>query len=186
MSGALFVYMAKQRLVSTKFWDDSYIMHLNPTEKLLFLYLITNSLTNICGIYEISLQRIMFDTKIVDTLLENILKKFKKDKKVVYKSGWVYVVNFIKNQNLNPSVVEGIKRELGLINKQVLDSLGTDCDRLVQEGTLNLTKPNLTKLPSGKPFFKNCPMIKKFGKWYVIEKGGEILFTGKESEIIYK
>lgn len=37
-----------------------------------------------------------------------------------------------------------------------------------------------------KPFFKNQPMIKKFGKWYVIEKGGEVLFIGKESEIEYK
>ncbi len=37
-----------------------------------------------------------------------------------------------------------------------------------------------------KPFFNNCPMINKFGKWYVIEKGGEILFTGKESDIVYK
>lgn len=185
--------MAKQRMVGTKFWDDSYIMGLDPTEKLLFLYLITNTLTNICGIYEISLQRIMFDTGIVDTLLENILKKFKKDKKIVYKNGWVYIINFIKNQNLNPSVVSGAKREVNSINKRILDSLGTGSDRLLQaidrlaqEGTLNLTKLNLTKPSPGQPYYKNQPIIKKFGKWYVIEKGGEILFTGKESEIEYK
>jgi len=29
-------------------------------------------------------------------------------------------------------------------------------------------------------------MVKKFGKWYVIEKSGEILFTGNEKDIVYK
>ena len=37
-----------------------------------------------------------------------------------------------------------------------------------------------------RAFYKNNPLIRKFGKWYAIEKGGEILFTGKESEIEYK
>lgn len=37
-----------------------------------------------------------------------------------------------------------------------------------------------------KAFYNNCPMIKKFGKWYVIETRGEILFTGDEDDIIYK
>ncbi len=37
-----------------------------------------------------------------------------------------------------------------------------------------------------KPYYNNCPMIKKYGKWYVIEKGGEMLFTGKEKDIKWK
>ena len=41
----------KHRYIKTKFWDDSYIIELNPHEKLLFLYLITNPLTNIAGVY---------------------------------------------------------------------------------------------------------------------------------------
>ncbi len=54
--------LAKQRIVNTKFWDDSYITRLTPTEKLLFLYLITNPLTNISGVYELPLKRVAFDT----------------------------------------------------------------------------------------------------------------------------
>ena len=35
-------------------------------------------------------------------------------------------------------------------------------------------------------FYKSTPAFKKFGKWYLIEKGGEILFTGNPAEIEYK
>lgn len=35
--------------------------------------------------------------------------------------------------------------------------------------------------------FQNQPMIKKFGKWYVIEKDrGEVIFAGSEEQIVYK
>ena len=37
-----------------------------------------------------------------------------------------------------------------------------------------------------KPYYNNSPMIKKFGKWHVIERGGEMLFTGSEDDIIWK
>ena len=34
--------------------------------------------------------------------------------------------------------------------------------------------------------FKGQEAIKEFGKWYIIEKGGKILFTGNEKDIIEK
>lgn len=35
-------------------------------------------------------------------------------------------------------------------------------------------------------FYHNQKVVEKFGKLYVIEKGGEILFTGNKKDIIYK
>ncbi len=72
--------MAKQRMVNTEFWKDEYVQELNPSEKLLFLYFITNESTSICGIYKISLRTMSFDTgiqkdnilKIIDKFFENI------------------------------------------------------------------------------------------------------------------
>ncbi len=46
--------MAKYRVVNTRFWDDAYVAELSPNEKLIFLYLLTNALTTIGGIYELS------------------------------------------------------------------------------------------------------------------------------------
>lgn len=181
--------MAKQRSVVTKFWDDTYIIDLNPTEKLLFLYFLTNALTNISGIYEITMRRVEFDTGIVSSLLESIFKKFQKDEKVIYLEGWICIVNFIKNQTLNPSIVKGIKRELKLVPKDILIQFATDCPSLNQDGSLNLTKLNLTKPNAVATGSKNYShngqtMIKDYGKWYKLENGNKVLFTGKESEIV--
>ena len=101
--------MSKQRYVDTRFWDDTYICTLDPSEKLLFLYLLTNPLTNICGIYEISMKRIVFDTGFNQETVERILARFERDGKVLYRSGWVAMKNFIKHQNLNnPKIQAGI------------------------------------------------------------------------------
>jgi len=37
----------KKRYISTKFWDDEFIVNLDPIEKLLFMYFLTNPLTNV-------------------------------------------------------------------------------------------------------------------------------------------
>jgi len=42
--------VGKQRIVNTKFRGDSFSTSLAPTEKLLFLYLLTNPLTNLSGV----------------------------------------------------------------------------------------------------------------------------------------
>jgi hypothetical protein len=51
-----------QRIVNDEFWTDPYIEDLDPSEKLIFLYLITNPLCNIAGAYEIRLKRIAYET----------------------------------------------------------------------------------------------------------------------------
>ena len=56
--------MAKQRMIKTSFWTDSYIETLSPTEKLFYLYLLTNEAVDLCGIYELSKTRMAFETGI--------------------------------------------------------------------------------------------------------------------------
>ncbi|MBA7590758.1 hypothetical protein ES708_32895 [subsurface metagenome] len=90
--------MSKKRYVDTKFWDDNYIIEKDPIEKLLFLYLLTNTLTNIIGIYEISTNRIAFDTGIDREMVDKILKRFEEDDKIKYENGWVAIKNFTKHQ----------------------------------------------------------------------------------------
>lgn len=90
--------MAVQRVVETSFWDDEYIVTLSKDEKLLFLYLLTNPLTNIAGVYQITLRRISFDTGLSDPELLVILSKFEKDKKVYQHDGYMILVNWPKHQ----------------------------------------------------------------------------------------
>lgn len=123
--------MAKQRIVDTKFWDDSYIAGLSPLEKLVFLYLITNPLTNISGVYELPLKRAAFDVGLAGKELEAVFKRFEKDGKITRFNGWVGVVNFIKYQNVNsPKIKEGILKELRRAPKEVVDRVSIDYQTL--------------------------------------------------------
>jgi len=100
----------KLRSVNTHFWNDSFIQELTSNEKLLFLYFLTNPLTNILGIYEITLKRISFDTGITINTIEKTLEHFERLKKVFYISNFIILPNFLKNQSMNT------KMKIGAIN----------------------------------------------------------------------
>lgn len=105
--------MAKKRQVDTIFWRDGYTANLDPSEKLVFLYLLTNPDTNISGIYQIPLKTIAADTGFDKEIISLIMNRFEKDKKIKYENGWVAFKNFIKHQNeKSPKIVEGIKSEM--------------------------------------------------------------------------
>jgi hypothetical protein len=100
--------MTKHRYVSTCFWDDAYIMRLDPSEKLLFMYLLTNPLTNISGVYQVTVKRIAFDTGFDQDVVTHILERFECDGKCIYRDGWVAMHNWLKHQNPSSKVLTGI------------------------------------------------------------------------------
>ena len=144
------------RMINTKFWDDNYIIELDPIEKLLFLYFMTNSLTNICGIYEISIKRMSMDTGVDDNMIVKLLSKFSNDGRIFYIDGWIYVKNFTKHQkNSSPTVNAGIKRALKDVPDEIMTKIKAikipptypiHTPTILNPTKLNLTKLNLTKL----------------------------------------
>ena len=122
--------MSKKRYVDTKFWVDTYIVEKDPIEKLLFLYLLTNTLTNILGIYEISIRQIAFDTGIDKDMVINILKRFDTDGKVKYEDGWVALKNFTKHQLDNPKINAGIESLLKEAPIKLIKWVEINFDRL--------------------------------------------------------
>jgi hypothetical protein len=103
--------MELRRSVNTKIWDDVWFMDLSHEYKLLWFYLITNTQTNMLGIYEISLRKISFDTGLD---LETILKAFKDFQtlsKAKYHRNYVILYNWIKNQSYNPNMIKSAVSE---------------------------------------------------------------------------
>jgi hypothetical protein len=98
----------KLRAVNTRFWEDPFIEGLNPTEKLLFLYLLTNPLTNLLGIYEITIKRICYDTGMTKESVEKGLKSFETVNKALIIDNYVVLPNFLKNQSLNENMKTGV------------------------------------------------------------------------------
>lgn len=92
--------MGTLRSVNTEFWDDEYVEELPRDGKFLFLYLLTNPLANIAGAYKISRKKIRQHTEFTDAELDALLKRFESDGKVIYRDGWMFLPNFLKNQSL--------------------------------------------------------------------------------------
>lgn len=136
--------MAKQRIINTRFWVDPWVQEeLNSMDRLLFLYLLTNDQTNLCGIYEISNHKMCFETGIEkETLLRAMFPRL--EPKVYREGNWVIMVNFPNHQNVeNPKISKGIQRELNLIPEDIYQKAigyGYPIHRIS-----HLTKPNLTK-----------------------------------------
>jgi len=108
-------------MINTRFWDDDYASNLDPIEKLMFLYLLTNTSTNISGIYEIPVKKIAVETGIDKEMVYKIIDRFTKDGKIFYVNGWVGIKNFIKHQNQrSPQVQKGIEAELNNISRDIL------------------------------------------------------------------
>ena len=132
----------KQRPMRDTFWTDNYIEKLIPDEKLVFIYLLTNPLNNVAGIYEIRRKRMAFDTGFDVDVIDNILGRFEKDGKVLLHEEWVVITNHIKNQSNNPSILKGCKRIL----LELPEEMRVVMTGWVQAGLLNLTLLNLTLL----------------------------------------
>ena len=138
--------MSKQRMIRDSFWTDTYIEKLTPDEKLLFIYLLTNPLCNVAGVYEIRAKRIGFETGYDVEVVETILKRFERDKKILRFEDWIVIVNHIKNQSLNPSIIQGCERIFNELPQGITQAVtGWVQAGLLNLTLLNLTLPNLTK-----------------------------------------
>ena len=70
--------MAKQRYIDTRFWHDNFIReNLNPLDRYLFLYFLTNDKTSICGIYELPMSMMASETGLEREMLTKMLKRLK-------------------------------------------------------------------------------------------------------------
>lgn len=116
--------MSKQRYINTKLWSDNWVTNLDPVEKLLFLYLLTNERTNIAGVYELPIKLMAVETGIEKEMVDKILKRFEKDNKIIYKKGWIIIKNFTKHQDLNnEKIKKGVESIINDIPQYIKDTL---------------------------------------------------------------
>ena len=114
-----------KRAVNSSFWKDSYVIDLDPSEKLLFLYLLTNPQANIAGVYEISIREMAFDTGYDKDMIVKILARFERDEKIIYKKGWIGMRNWMKHQKFNPNMEIGAQKLLDAAPKWLVEELTT-------------------------------------------------------------
>lgn len=161
--------MPKKRYINTRFWSDSFIVSLNPLERYLFLYLLTNEHTDISGIYELPWSVIARETGLEEEMLKKMFLRFKS--RVYYIDGWVYLRNFSKHQATNPKVEAGVKRSLDGVPDDIMTKI-----KEIQIGYDRLSKATIGfDIPKPKPILKPKGNIAETSSAMGDEKSEELL-----------
>lgn len=109
-------------MINTRFWSDGWVVELDPLERYLYLYLLTNEHTNIAGVYELPIRVMAFESGIDKEMLPKMLKRF--SEKIVYTGGWVAIKNFQKHQSSSSEKVKrGIEIEMSKIPPKIMEKI---------------------------------------------------------------
>lgn len=113
--------MAVQRYISTSFWDDEWVQSVEPYERYLYLYLLTNPLTNLAGVYKIMDRRISFDTGIPQEKVAAAMERFAKAGKAVRIGEYIVIPHWPNHQQTGSFRVKlGLERILMALPEEVL------------------------------------------------------------------
>lgn len=119
--------MATFRKVHTKFWSDSFIQSLSPEKKFFYLYLLTNESTRQCGIYEITKQRMSFDTGYTIDTVSILLNYFVELGKIRFndETNEIGIKNWaLYNDSKSPKVQSCVNQELAMVkDKEMIEYL---------------------------------------------------------------
>lgn len=117
--------MAIYRQIHIDFWQDKFVLDLTPEEKYFYLYLMSNSKTTQCGIYELPTKIIEFETGYNRETVEKLLQRFMEYNKILYddETKEIMMLNWIKyNGSSSPKVKARIEKELlDVKNKQFIN-----------------------------------------------------------------
>lgn len=115
--------MAIFRKIHVTFWEDSFISSLTPEKKFFYLYLLTNSRTRQCGIYEIHLSKICAETGYNLETVNKLIKYLVKTGKIAWsvKTNEIAIKNWKRyNESESPQVLACIEKELKLVKNKDL------------------------------------------------------------------
>lgn len=126
--------MATYRNIHTSFWQDAFVLDLTPEEKYFYLYLMTNSKTTQCGVYELPKKVMELETGYNRETVDKLLERFVEYGKIEYcdKTREVLLKNWHKhNSSKSPKVKACITREAAEIKhpafkKYCIDTLCID------------------------------------------------------------
>ena len=125
--------MAVYRHIHINYWQDGFVLDLTPEEKYFYIYLMTNSKTSQCGIYELHRRIIETETGYNRETVEKLLNRFGEYEKIVYceETQEIFLKNWIKhNKVVSPKVKKCIEKELSNIkSKELINLFLNECDR---------------------------------------------------------
>lgn len=108
--------MAGYRQIHTKIWKDEWFIDLEPDEKLLFIYLFSNELGSIAGIYKIAKRVIMTETGLDMNFIKSALDKFQEAGKVYSDGNVIWIVNMSRyHANASETTKKRVMKDVEII-----------------------------------------------------------------------
>lgn len=160
--------MATYRPIKVCFWSDEFIASISPNAKLLYLYLLTNERTTLCGIYRLPIQYLYFETGLNKPQIDKSMQELAP--KIIYKDGWIVIKNFSKHQSNSPKIAAGVRRELVKIPLEIanlrypIDTLSKHIDKPEPKLKPKLSSKEETSMHDFENFWSNYPKKKSKGK----------------------
>lgn len=123
--------MAVFRQIHVSFWQDEFVLDLEPEEKYFYLYLMTNSKTTQCGIYKLPKKLMAVELGYSIDTVSKLLIRFIDMGKILFseESGEVLLLNWLKHNSMkSPKVKACVEKELKAVkNKGFVDCFGHQC-----------------------------------------------------------
>lgn len=178
--------MALYRTIQVSFWTDPKVSdNFTPEDKYFYLYLLTNTHTNLCGCYEVSVRQMSNETGYSKETIERLLERFAKTHQVIDYSEETKEILLLKwaknNWTKSEKFLIGVERELKKVKnkkfKAFLEELIEDVDTvyigyqypMYTTNTLTNTNihniNNIDKVNSKKKSKKEKPEQKTFGEF---------------------
>ena len=118
--------MAVYRHIHIDYWQDGFVLDLTPEEKYFYIYLMTNSKTSQCGIYELPKRIIETETGYNRETVDKLLNRFIEYKKIKYckETGEIFLINWLKHNKISsPKVKKCVYTELKKIKSTYMINL---------------------------------------------------------------
>jgi hypothetical protein len=164
------------RIIDCNIWSDKIFETFAADERLIWIYLFTNPLTLMSGLYEITIKRIAYETALSTDIVTTILQGFERRGLIKYDGEELLVINFIKHQaSPSPKVAEGITKTLAkaknkafieIVKKKFAEFFGYPIHTLSIPYPENYPKSTKTKTKTNT----NTKKIKEPKKFEISEK----------------
>ena len=114
--------MAEYRVVKMCFWNDTKVQdELSPEDKYFYLYLLTNPYTNLCGCYELSLNKAAIELGYNKETVIKLINRFSNDYKLICYSNEtkeVLIINWAKNNwSASPKYLTSVEKNIDQIKE---------------------------------------------------------------------
>lgn len=159
--------MAIYRKINVTFWSDPFIESLTPEGRYFYLYLLTNTMTKQCGIYEITRQTMCKETGYNVETVSKLVAMLEKSGRIKYsrRTNEIALKNWPKyNSSDSPKIQACVDEELRHVKNKALIQYQYSIDASSQqkEEQEQEQKEEQEQLPHGEDFKKSWTDWKEY------------------------